>query len=503
MKNLLHVFSGRAHQRGPAKPGESTDLAGAGLSDTTPLSEGAAPSTARRSRRTLPLVVGGVAVAVLATGTAVYANAHKTVMLDIDGQVQEVSTFSGSVEGVLAENDVTVGPDDLVAPAAASSLTDGADVVVRYSREITLQTNGNATTIKTTAVDADELLSAYADRGADVSLVASRSQGDGRTDLGLRLSLEGPVQVQVDGTTTQVEDGTAGVDTILEEQGVELGELDRLSVEQRPTPEALEAQEQAAARAATAEPAAAAAVDATASEAAPAEGTATTEPEDAATTAPANPDVITDPRADDTQVTIVVQRVAVTEETATAPVPFETVTEEDPTRYADLDVVTKVEGVEGLWTAVSSVTTVDGVEESRELVSDELTTAPVTKVLVQGTKERPKVVAPKPTVRSTPAPSTDGGSTPEAAPAPAAPVVTGDVWGQLAQCESGGNPSVVSSNGLYHGLYQFSVGTWQSLGGTGLPSQASPAEQTRLAQALQARSGWGQWPHCSSKLGLR
>lgn len=502
MKNLLHVFSGRAHQRGPAKPGESTDLAGAGLSETTPLSEGAAPSTARRSRRTLPLVVGGVAVAVLATGTAVYANAHKTVMLDIDGQVQEVSTFSGSVEGVLAENDVTVGPDDLVAPAAASSLTDGADVVVRYSREITLQTNGNATTIKTTAVDADELLSAYADRGADVSLVASRSQGDGRTDLGLRLSLEGPVQVQVDGTTTQVADGTAGVDTILEEQGVELGELDRLSVEQRPTPEALEAQEQAAARAATAEPAADATVDATASEAAPAEGTATTEPEDAATTAPANPDVITDPRADDTQVTIVIQRVAVADEVVETAVPFETVTEEDPTRYKDLDVVTKVEGVDGVQTTVNSVTTVDGVEESRELVSDELTTAPVTKVLVQGTKERPKVVAPKPTVRSTPAPSTDGGTT-ESAPAPAAPVVTGDVWGQLAQCESGGNPSVVSSNGLYHGLYQFSVGTWQSLGGTGLPSQASPAEQTRLAQALQARSGWGQWPHCSSKLGLR
>lgn len=80
---------------------------------------------------------------------------------------------------------------------------------------------------------------------------------------------------------------------------------------------------------------------------------------------------------------------------------------------------------------------------------------------------------------------------------------SGSTWDQLAQCESGGNPSVVSSNGLYHGLYQFSVGTWQSLGGTGLPSQASPEEQTRLAQALQARSGWGQWPHCSSKLGLR
>ncbi|WP_250446761.1 resuscitation-promoting factor [Actinotalea sp. C106] len=84
------------------------------------------------------------------------------------------------------------------------------------------------------------------------------------------------------------------------------------------------------------------------------------------------------------------------------------------------------------------------------------------------------------------------------------PAVTGEgVWGALAQCESGGRPTVVSSNGLYHGLYQFSVGTWRSVGGSGLPSEATPAEQTERAKALQARSGWGQWPHCSSVLGLR
>ena len=77
------------------------------------------------------------------------------------------------------------------------------------------------------------------------------------------------------------------------------------------------------------------------------------------------------------------------------------------------------------------------------------------------------------------------------------------MWAALAQCESGGNPTIVSSNGLYHGLYQFSVATWQSVGGSGLPSQASPAEQTERAKALQARSGWGQWPACSSQLGLR
>lgn len=76
------------------------------------------------------------------------------------------------------------------------------------------------------------------------------------------------------------------------------------------------------------------------------------------------------------------------------------------------------------------------------------------------------------------------------------------VWDLLAQCESGGNPRTNTGNG-YYGLYQFSLGTWRSVGGSGLPSDASPAEQTKRAKILQARSGWGQWPACSRKLGLR
>src|SRR5699024_5742361 len=45
-------------------------------------------------------------------------------------------------------------------------------------------------------------------------------------------------------------------------------------------------------------------------------------------------------------------------------------------------------------------------------------------------------------------------------------------WGALAACESGGNANAVSSNGLYHGLYQFDAQTWQSVGGSGVASQA-------------------------------
>jgi hypothetical protein len=67
----------------------------------------------------------------------------------------------------------------------------------------------------------------------------------------------------------------------------------------------------------------------------------------------------------------------------------------------------------------------------------------------------------------------------------------------IAECESGGNPRAVSPGGQYRGKYQFSVDTWQNLGGTGDPAEASEAEQDRIALKLYRRSGTAPWPSCS------
>ena len=78
---------------------------------------------------------------------------------------------------------------------------------------------------------------------------------------------------------------------------------------------------------------------------------------------------------------------------------------------------------------------------------------------------------------------------------------SGDVWAALRDCESGGNYAEDTGNGFY-GAYQFSPGTWTGLGYSGLPNEAPAAVQDAAAQQLQSRSGWGQWPGCSAKLGL-
>ena len=66
----------------------------------------------------------------------------------------------------------------------------------------------------------------------------------------------------------------------------------------------------------------------------------------------------------------------------------------------------------------------------------------------------------------------------------------------IRQCESSGDYSAVSPSGTYRGAYQFDQQTWESVGGSGDPAAASPAEQDHRAQLLYAQRGAQPWPVC-------
>ena len=112
---------------------------------------------------------------------------------------------------------------------------------------------------------------------------------------------------------------------------------------------------------------------------------------------------------------------------------------------------------------------------ARKVLSSDVTRAPVDAIVKVGTKEAPS----EPNFAS-----------------------GGTVWDSLAQCESGGNWAINTGNGYYGGL-QFNLGTWQSYGGSGLPSNASRETQIAIATKVRdASGGYGAWPACSAKLGL-
>lgn len=133
----------------------------------------------------------------------------------------------------------------------------------------------------------------------------------------------------------------------------------------------------------------------------------------------------------------------------------------------------------------------NGEEDARKVVSSSVVREPVTGIVAVGTRE------------PEPEPEPEAASSPAAPSAPTSNFAGGStVWDQLAQCESGGNWAINTGNGYYGGL-QFNLGTWQSYGGTGLPSANSRETQIAVAERLRAATGgYGSWPSCSSSLGL-
>lgn len=68
---------------------------------------------------------------------------------------------------------------------------------------------------------------------------------------------------------------------------------------------------------------------------------------------------------------------------------------------------------------------------------------------------------------------------------------------RVAHCESGSRWHINTGNGFYGGL-QFALGSWRSVGGRGLPSDASVLEQKYRAVRLLHIQGRGAWPVCGS-----
>ena len=199
----------------------------------------------------------------------------------------------------------------------------------------------------------------------------------------------------------------------------------------------------------------------------------------------------------DGETTLRVARVVRGTVSTTTEIPYETEEREDAEAEEGTEKTVQ-EGVAGSEVTEAYQETIDGNVTVSAVLST-TRTEPTKRVVSKGTKA--KKTEDTSASSSSGAASSGSSSSGSSAAAPAA--VSGDdaaIWAAIAQCESGGNPSINTGNG-YYGMYQFSLPTWRSVGGSGLPSDASVEEQTMRARMLQQRSGWGQWG-CAYRLGL-
>ncbi|MGA9869770.1 MAG: transglycosylase family protein [Rhodococcus sp. (in: high G+C Gram-positive bacteria)] len=362
---------------------------------------------------TLYLVVAAL-LATLIVGGATAVARHKTVTIDVDGEMITLSTMSTSVDGALEAAGYVPGDKDLVAPAADAKISDGETVVLRRARELNVTVDGRPEQIWTTALTVDEALEQL-NLAEDVHVSASRSE---RLPLeGTELDVALPKQVSVvDGAAPAAEITLAAptVREFLEAAGMPLDAAD----------------------------------------------TVTPGPEETVT--------------DETDIVVTRNRTETrTETTDVEPAPERI---EDPTMNKSRTVVENP-GAPGVSDITWNVTLVNGQEVGREKV-DEIVRVPA----------QPKVV------RVGAKPGTE-----------VPPVENGAVWDALAQCEATGNWAINTGNGYFGGV-QFDQNTWERQGGLKYAPRADLAsreEQIAIASVTQRSQGWGAWPSCTSRLGLR
>lgn len=358
-------------------------------------------------RRMLVLLV----VAALAVPVVRAAN---QLRMSIDGEVRTVLSFGDTVGDLLTEEGVLVAAGDQVLPAPETPLADVTTVTVLRTIEVDLVVDGRVTTQSGTWRTVQGMLD---DAGVEV----------------------GPDDVLRPSPRTQLDDG------------------DRVTIA-TPTTVTLNADGRSSTLATHV---------ATVADVLALTGTAVA------------PDDLLDP-APDTRLTdglsITVQRVDQEQVTEEVALPFTEEVRETSDLFTDESRVVQ-HGEEGLRIDTYRLTLVDGERTERELVGEEVVREPVTRIVEQGTTERPP-------------------------PPPTRMADDGSVWYDLAQCESGGRWDL---DGTYDGGLQFHPDTWRRNKPSGYPEfahQASPAQQIEVGKVIQSKSGWGAWPSCASKLGL-
>ncbi len=403
--------------------------------------------------RKVQIAAQAVVITGLVGGTGAVVTMNKPVTLDVNGQSEEVRTFGGTVGDVLDSRDLDIEKRDQIKPGVDKKISRDMTITVNTAKKLSLSVDGEKSNEWT---NANTVGQALADLGVDAK------HADLNAEPNQKLKEEGnKIDVTTAKDLTIVADGkdhkvSAAADTAKEALGETKLKLDKDDFLSVPLSS----------------------------------------------------------KVSDGQVLTVnrVKNDTVKEKQA---IEAKTETKKSDDLYVG-ETKVEEEGKDGEKQVSYKVKTVNGEEVKKEKKGEKVLSEPKAKVVIQGTKKK-EAPAEKPddSDNGSDAGTGDGGSdngsggsddgdnstgggsgggdmsTQEIKDMLGGP---GSKWYQVAKCESNFNPRAVNkSNNAHFGLFQFKQATWESMGGTGNPIDASPQEQFDRAKKLQAAAGWGQW----------
>lgn len=251
----------------------------------------------------------------------------------IDGQVKtRVEADSGeSVEEILKVAEITISEKDVVTPDLKQQITqNGEEIVIQRCAAVTITDGDKVTEMEMTGKTVQDVF-VQAGITLEEHDYVNHSK-DAFLVEGMKISVirRNAVSIVVDGKVIQCITAAKNVEELLTEQGIALDAKDRVKPSR------------------------------------------------------------TAKLSEGKQITI--ERVSVMEVVEEEPIEFETVTEYSNSMYTD-EVVEKTPGVLGLKEVTYLITYVDGKEASREIVREKMIQEPVSRVVIQGTKQRRRIVS--------------------------------------------------------------------------------------------------------------
>jgi len=382
-----------------------------------------------------------LAVAVVIAGAVFYVAGQKSVVISVDGDEQEVSTRAATVSDLLDQQEISLDQRDEISASLDSSLSDDQKIDIKRNKSVEVTVDGTERVVHTTGMTvADVIDQLDLKKGSEVSLDENMEL----SALSDQLEVITPQDLTliVDDKKKTVSTTASTVKELLAEQNIKVDDNDEVNVK---------------------------ADDETDKN-------------------------VKDSTAIKAGVEVEVIEVNVKTWDETRDIDFDTKKVKDKT-LAKGDTEVKTEGEKGERELTLRQETRNGKKGEEEVLKSKITKEPVAEVIKVGTKVEEKKEEKQEDEKkseSTPKTSTDTSN-------------ISATWKALAKCESGGNWAINSGNGYYGGL-QFSASSWRAVGGTKyapLPHQATPQEQIAAAEKLRASGGWGHWPACSAKLGLR
>ena len=401
--------------------------------------------------RKVQIAAQAVVITGLVGGTGAVVTMNKPVTLEVNGQAEEIRTFGGTVGDILDSHEIDVDKRDQVKPGVGTKVDRDMTITVNTAKKVALSVDGKETNEWTNANTVGQALADLGvdAKGADLNAKASQRLKEEGNDIDVTTSKD--LTVVADGKDHKVSAAVGTAKEALKDTGVKLDKDDFLSV-------------------------------------------------------PMSAEV------SDGQV-LTVNRVKNDTVKDKQAIKAKVETKKSDSLYEG-ETKVETEGKDGEKQVTYKVKTINGEEVKKEKKDEKVLSEPKTKVVIQGTKKKEE---PADTGGSDSGDSGDsgsgdsgdsggdsstgsgggsgsGGGDMSTAEIKAMLGGPGSKWYQVAKCESNFNPRAVNqSNRAHFGLFQFKLATWQSMGGSGNPIDASPREQFDRAKKLQAQEGWGQW----------